>query len=301
MPEQVAAKVVLSLAVHGEAFLTELLNANCSETTAHTYRNRLRWFGEWLASTGIPLAAVTRDTVQQYLSDLRTQDYSPKSMRSQVSILKGFFSWLADEKELLPRNPLARLRSPKVPRRLPRILDETDALKLMAAAQTTRERVVLELLYGSGVRAAELLEIRLGDLNLAAADVLIKGKGGDEAMQPMSGAAVLAVQAWLPERAAIVARFQLPTDALLVGRQGPLRKSMLKNIVAGVAARAGIDKRVYPHLLRHCFATHLLNGGADLRAVQELMRHKNLATTQIYTHVSRERLKEVYRGAHPRA
>lgn len=290
----------LSLAVQSEEFLAELLNRGGQESTAKTYRDRLRYFADWLASTGLVLESVTRDTIQQYLSDLRVQGYSPKSMAHQVSVLRCFFSWLAEEKELLPKNPLARIKSPRVPRRLPRILDEASATKVLDAARTPREQVILELLYGSGVRSAELLGISLGDLFLDGARVLVRGKGGDEGLQPISPQAVEAIRRYLPERAEAVARFREKTDALLVGRQGPLKKSMLRKIVGEVAARTDVDRAVYPHLLRHCFATHLLNSGADLRAVQELLRHKHIGTTQIYTHVSQQRLEGAYRAAHPR-
>lgn len=286
-------------------------------------------------------ADVTRDTVHQFLSDKRAHGWDAKSCRSEVSALKGFYSWLADEVGLIAKNPLGSFRFMKVPKKLPRFLHETEAQKIADAARTPRERVILELLYGSGIRAAELLALKVDDLQLAGAEVLIMGKGEKERLQPISVRAVAAIRDWIPERARIMAEpglkyaqavalqaqgmsyraiaaamgvsvpvaFKHATrppaagkvEHLLIGRQGPLKKSMLREILVEVAKRTDVDRRVYPHLFRHSFATHLLNGGADLKAVQELMGHANLETTGIYTHVSRKRLREVYDRAHPRA
>lgn len=331
----------LSLAVEGERYLTELANHGREESTLQTYRHRLRWFGAWLSSIGVELEAVTRDTLHQYLSDLRMQGWAAKSLRDQVAVLRGFYSWLADEVGLIQKSPLARFRAIKVPKRLPRFLEEAEAAAIADAARTPRERVVLELLYGSGVRAAELLTLKLEDVHLDSLQVLVMGKGEKERLQPISGRAAAAIRDWLPERARILAepaekhemaaRLQAeglsfraiaramgvsvpvaykyaqrrppPAAApeLLVGRQGAICGSTLRAIVAEVAARTTVDRRVYPHLLRHSFATHLLNGGANLREVQELLGHEHLSTTQAYTHVAKGRLVEAYRKAHPRA
>ncbi len=257
-----------------------------------------------------------------------------------MSVLKGFFSWLADEISAIPKNPLARFRRIKVPKLLPRFLEVDEARKLMEATRTPRERVILELLYGSGIRAAELLGLTVDALLLDSGLVRIMGKGSKERLQPLSSFAVAALREWLPARAEALAgaarvhaealRLKTEgksireigaalgvsgptafkyvsrpapkkTDALFPGRQGPLKKSMLRKIVTDVAGRTDVDRRVYPHLLRHSFATHLLNDGADLRSVQELLGHANLATTQIYTHVSRARLVDVYKRCHPRS
>jgi site-specific recombinase XerD len=331
----------LSLAVEGEKYLTELANLGRERSTLKTYRDRLRWFEEWLVAVEIGWAEVTRETVHQFLSDKREQGWDPRSLRAQVSVLKGFYGWLVDAVELLPKNPLASFKGMKVPKRLPRVLHETEAAKVTDAGRTPRERVILELLYGSGIRAGELLALKVEDLQLASAEVMIMGKGDVERLQPISARAVAAIRDWLPERARILAEplekhrqavalqaqgmsFRAIAAAmgvsvpvafkyvkrpppvgkvaeLLIGRQGPLKNSMLREILVEVAQRTDVDRRVYPHLFRHSFATHLLNGGADLRAVQELMGHANLGTTQIYTHVSRKRLREVYDRAHPRA
>lgn len=296
-----ADQVSLSIAIHGEQFLTELLNHGRSAGTATAYRHRLRYFNDWRVSTGIPLEAVSRGTVEQWISDQRERGLAAKNIQSSVGAVRCFYSWLTDH-DFLPKNPLARLGAIKVPRKVPKILPKVAVEALLAAVKTSRERVILELLYGSGLRAAELLGIRLEDVDLDASHVLIRGKGDKERVQPINSTTINAVRAWLPERKAILATGGRTGErSLLVSRKGPLRKSMLRVIIKTIAARAGIDSRVYVHQLRHCFATHLLDGGADLRVVQELMGHGSIATTQLYTQVSIERLRSAYGSAHPRA
>ena len=331
---------VLSQRALIEEYLSEIANQGASASTIKAYDDRLRYWSDWLSSTGISLEAVSRDTVQQYLSDMRLGGLSPKYINARFSVLRGFFGWLVDVKDLLQRDPTRRIKAPKVPRRLPRFLTEAEAETLMSAALPGREAVACELLYGSGIRAAELVALNLDDLYLSSSEILVRSKGGDEDLQPISTKAREVIEAWLPMRAAALnegngkagkakelraagksfreiaaamgvsvpvafkwASRDAAADerALLVGRQGRLSASTLRTLLLAVAKRAGLDRRVYPHLLRHSFATHLLNGGANLREVQELLRHERLETTQIYTHVSRKGIKEAYRRAHPRA
>lgn len=294
-----------SLSVCIEHYLTELLNAGAEEMTVWTYTNRLRWFSEWLTSTGIPLEAVTHDTIQQWISDQRVRlnprtkkALSKKYIHDNVGAVKVFFKWLV-AMDVIPKDPFALVRPIKVPDKLPEILDVKDVLRLIDGAQGNKERVVLELLYGSGVRKSELLGIDLDDLR--GSKVLIRGKGGRERLQPMSPQTVEAIQAWLPERAEILARGKhKDIRALLVTRKGRMQRQTVLNLVHAVAERVGIDRRVYPHLFRHCFATHLLDGGAKLEEVQELLDHREISTTRIYTRVSRERIQRAYESAHPR-
>lgn len=292
----------LTVAAWAEAYLTELLNHGREESTAKAYRDRLGWFGEWLAAVDVRLEEVTRDTVEQWISDMRARGISPKHRANCVGAVRCFFSWLADERGALPRNPLARFRPMKIPKKLPQVLEVSDVLRLIDAARTPRERVIVELFYGSGIRKAELLGLDLPDVDLAGERVLIRGKGGRERYQPISPQAAAAIREWLPLRAEILQRRKRGRlDALLVTREGRIGRQTILNTVHQLAERAGLDRRVYPHLLRHCFATHLLNGGANLRQVQELMGHARLGTTEIYTHVARGEAEGAYRRAHPRA
>lgn len=288
----------LSVAIHGEQYLTELLNHGRQPSTIKTYRDRLKWFEEWRVSIGVPLSEITRDTVEQWISDMRTQGYSPKHVRENVGVLRWFFAWLED-REFLPRDPLRRMMPVKVPKRLPQILDVQVILALVAAASTTRERAIFELLYGAGLRRSELLGVDLEHLNLPGLNILIRGKGDKERLQPITQAAAGAIEGYLAERG------PSPETALLLATGGTrkgkrLGRTGLTSIIKGVAIRAGIHRRVYAHLFRHCYATHLLAGGARLEEVQELMGHENISTTRIYTHLSTARLADVVKRAHPR-
>lgn len=324
-----------------EEFLTEVANQGASASTVKAYDDRLRYWIDWLSAVGIPLLDVTRATIQQHLSDLRAGGAAPKYIYTRFSAIRCLYGWLVDVKEVMAKDPTRRIKAPKVPRRLPRFLTEPEAQLLTNAAQPGREAVAAELLYGSGFRASELVGINLEDLYLDSSEILVRSKGGDEDLQPISWRAVQAIRAWLPMREALLSEgrrkhelgvqlraagksyraiaaemgVSIPVaykwtnsppaetkqNALLIGREGRLSTSTLRSMLVEIAARTPIDKRVYPHLLRHSFATHLLNGGADLRAVQELLRHEQISTSQIYTHVSKVRLKEVYRQTHPRA
>ncbi len=313
-----------------ERWLDELLAHGRQPHTEATYRYRLRSFWNWLSSLGLGVEDLTRATIEQYLSDARVQGQDAATRRENLGVVRRFLAWL-EETGLIDRNPARGVRTVKVPRRLPRVLSPEEVERLIEAASDLRERVVLELLYGSGLRLSELLALEVGDIDLARAEAVIRGKGGHERLQPISAQAVEAIRAWLPERerllgnprheearqlaregmslGEIARRFSVsktvvwrwvrrpgraPTDALIVGRQGPLRKSRVQDLVYQAASRAGLPKRVYPHLLRHSFATHLLERGADLRAVQELLGHASITTTQRYTHIARGRLREVY-------
>lgn len=291
----------LSVCTEGEQYLAELLNHGVRELSVRTYRHRLKKFGEWLAGAGLSIEQVDRDILERWFTEQRETGLSPKTRRDNRSVAIGFFDWLVD-RGALPANPVARIRPIKVPRKLPEILQESEVIRMLEVVKTGRERVIGELLYGSGLRRAEILGIEIEDLHLAAAEVLIRGKGGKERMQPISSEGVDAVRAWMPERARILEKNgQGELRQLLVTCQGVMSPQTVVNVVKALAARAGLGRRVYPHLMRHCFATHLLNRGLDLRQVQELMDHANVATTQIYTHISRPDLKAAYVAAHPRS
>jgi integrase/recombinase XerC len=292
----------LSIAVHGEQYLSELLNHGKSQATAKTYRDRLRWFGEWLRSLGCGLAAVSRGLVEQWMSDMRTRGLAPATIKENVGAVRGFFVWLADV-ELIPKNPLVRLRPVKIPKKLPKVMQPAAVESIINAARTPLERAVLELLYGAGLRNAEVRGLQLEDLDLAAPRIIIRGKGDKERLVPLGAAAATALEAWLPQRDAILTAITRPDErALFVSKQGAYRSPQsIRDVVSRVAKRAGFTGRIYPHLFRHSYATHLLDGGADLRAVQELLGHESIRTTQGYTHVSTERLRAAVAAAHPRA
>lgn len=301
----------LSVRVDGERYLRELASHGLRPATIKTYRYHLKWFGLWLAAKKIALGQVTKEVAERWLEHMTERELEPKSRRDSRSVLRGYFAWLVDQRRIR-RSPFAAVRPIKVPRKLPGFLQLPDALKIVGAAAAEVERVILELGYGSGLRRSEMTGIELEDLHLESTEIRIRGKGGTERMAPICPQAVQAIRDWLPVRAEILQRQKdgrayAPravygeTRALLVTREGAMCGQTLVNHVKKVAARAGIDWSVYPHLFRHSFATHMLNNGEDLRRVQELLGHARLSTTQVYTHVATEDVREAYYHSNPRA
>ncbi|HEV3026289.1 MAG TPA: tyrosine-type recombinase/integrase [Planctomycetota bacterium] len=284
-----------------ESYLDELLNHGIRPGTVRTYRYRLGWFGDWMREAGVDYSRLTRGNVEAWLTETREGGLSPKSLRDNRSAVKAFYTWL-QEAGHANANPVASTRPVRVPRKLPQVLELHVILRLLEASRPGRERVVTELLYGSGVRRCELLALRLQDLRLEENEVVLEGKGGTERVQPITDLAVRAIKAWLPERAKLLeSSGRTHLENVLVTRQGAMCGQTVVDLVKAIAARAAIDTNVYPHLFRHCFATHLLKAGLNLRQVQELLGHARISTTEIYSHVARPELKEAYLAAHPRA
>ncbi len=301
----------LSVSIDGDRYLRELKSHGLSDATVRTYGYHLKWFGDWLGREKLALGKVKRAKVEDWLLAMNDQGLDAKTRRDSRSVLRCFFAWLVNRRTL-KENPCDGIRSIKIPRKLPNFLQIPDALRILEVAVKPRERVITELLYGSGLRRDEMVGLELKDLHLDACEARIRGKGGVERVQPISPQAVQAIREWLPERAKMIEKMKCgraysaravfgETTALLITREGPMSWSTLYDQVKVLAERAGIDRSVYPHLFRHSFATHLLNNGADLRNVQELLGHARLATTQVYTHVAIEDKKRVYMEAHPRA
>ena len=273
-----------------ERFLTYLrAGRNASPYTVKNYGNDIGQFLDYCRAQGVSsLAQVDRLLLREYLAELRS-----------------FGDFLVRE-GVLERNPFRAVGAPRVPERLPRYLTVAELEALLAVPDTStplglRDRAVVEVLYAAGLRVSELVGLDLAGVDLAQAQVRVVGKGSKERIGLLGRPAVKAVRAYLETgRPALLGR--QPTDALWLNHRGgrlTVRGVALMLEKAGISA--GIRTPVSPHLLRHSFATHLLDGGADLRVVQELLGHASLATTQIYTHVSQSRAREVYMRAHPRA
>ncbi len=279
-----------------DRFLTHLrVRRNLSANTAQAYDRDLRQFFSFL-KTGDP-GSVRRDDIRQFLGGLLQQGLDKRSAARKLSAVKAFFKHAARE-GLVAANPAAGLRSPRLDKKLPSFLSEAEAGGAAAAAAGTRhaarDRAVIELLYGSGLRSSELLGLRAGDVDLAGGTVKVTGKGGKQRIVPLTRPAAAALRCLAGGRA--------PDQAVFLGSQGgPLARRQLQRIVKLAIRAAGGRGKASPHVLRHTFATHLLERGADLKAVKELLGHASLSTTQIYTHVTVDRLKRVYRQAHPRA
>jgi integrase/recombinase XerD len=236
---------------------------------------------------------------------MRTAGRSPRSVARWLVAVRGFFEWLAQEGSI-PENPAARLEPPRFWKTLPKVLDGADVERLLSAPDPAeprgaRDAAMLEVLYATGLRASELVGLRLGDLRLDAGYLSCIGKGSKERVVPLGSAASAALSAYLASgREALLGGKR--SEAVFVGRAGsPLTRQGIWKLIKAYGRRAGIRASLSPHVVRHSFATHLLENGADLRAVQMLLGHADISTTQIYTHVNRERLKRLYRDFHPRA
>jgi integrase/recombinase XerC len=251
------------------------------------------------------LREVDKHIIRDYLSYLMQQGLVKASIARKLSAIRSFFRYLVRE-ELLSTNPIQETSSPKLDRRLPEFLTIDEIKRLLETPDLTtpqgqRDRALLELLYASGLRVSELVKLNLEQINLETREIRVWGKGSKERMVLMGKPAAEALTAYLNQgRPKLLGKKR--TSALLLNRYGErLTERSVQSILEEYANIIGIEKRVHPHMLRHTFATHLLDGGADLRVVQELLGHASLASTQIYTHVSKSQAKKVYLSAHPMA
>ena len=254
---------------------------------------------------GRGLVAAGQDDLLLALRRMRTAGRSPRSVARWLVAVRGFFGWLAQE-GMIDENPAARLEPPKVWKTLPKVLDGSDVSRLLAAPDRdeprgARDAAMLEVLYATGLRASELVGLRLRDLRLDAGYLSCVGKGSKERVVPLGAEAISALTAYLASgREALLGGKR--SDSVFVGRAGaPLTRQGFWKLIKAHGRRAGLRASLSPHVVRHSFATHLLENGADLRVVQMLLGHADISTTQIYTHVNRERLKRLYRDFHPRA
>jgi integrase/recombinase XerD len=284
-----------------EGFLA-LLAARRAPRTVDAYRRDLTAFGGWLAK---PVGAATTDDVERYLAELRAQGLAATTIARRIAALRSFFRHqvLLGFRE---DNPAAELELPRRRQKLPRTLSPAEAERLIDAAIGTtpralRDRALVELLYGGGLRVGEAVALTKADVDLEARLVRAVGKGNKERVVPIGRAAADAVRRYLSRGRPFLDARHRP-ELFLNARGGALTRAGVFLILRKLAGRAGLEPdRVHPHLLRHSFATHLLEGGADLRSVQEMLGHADLATTELYTHVSDRRRRELYFQAHPHA
>jgi site-specific recombinase XerD len=274
-----------------------------ADNTVVSYRSDIRLFRQWCRRGDIDdPVLVTRSTIRRYLAHLTTRQFARRTIARKTASVRRYYKWLVAH-GFADVDPTSGVSVPAGNGRLPRVLDGTDVAGLLDAEpdadeaewRRLRDDAVLEVLYGSGLRVSELCGLDVSSLVLAVGAATVWGKGGKERRVPLSEPAVRSLRKWLAIRADVVAEDQ--GDALFANERGKR--------LAPRDVRRIVDRRsptpTHPHALRHSFATHLLDGGADLRAVQELLGHSDVATTQRYTHVSRERLSAAYREAHPRA
>jgi tyrosine recombinase XerC len=295
---------------------------NASPRTVINYRAEIRQFAAFAEAKGVTeWVAVTPALLRQWLADLHSRGYVKASVARRVSELRAFYTYMRVH-GLVDVNPVQNILSPKLPQRLPRPLTREEIDLLFAAPdlstpQGQRDRAMLEMLYGGGLRVSELLALDTGDVSLGDGQVHVTGKGAKERIALIGDPAVEALRRYLAEGRTKLLEVAQQTggraradgkwlskrpSALFLNRFGQrLSVSMFTRTLSDYAEAAGIGHRVTPHMLRHSFATHLLDGGADLRSVQELLGHESASTTQIYTQVSQKQLRETVLKAHPRA
>ena len=247
-----------------------------------------------------------RQGILSYLLNLKERNYAATTAARKAAAAKSFFGFMMAEGRIKD-NPTLNISSPRVGKSLPKPISISQVMRLLeqpsklATPEAKRDRAILELLYASGMRVSELVSLNLDDINVEGGDVRCFGKGHKERIIPIAPRAALTVKRYLEEARPSLA-YSDAEQALFLNRRGDrLTRQGLWQILKGYAKAAGLDKEITPHTLRHSFATHMLNGGADLRSVQELLGHANISTTQIYTHLTTEHVRRVYEKAHPRA
>ena len=260
-----------------------------SENTLEAYRRDLTDFLEFC---GADIREIQRSHLNGYIRNLREKEYSSTSVMRKIASLRGFFKWLCAS-EICRTNPTLTLEQPKVPKRLPKVMTIQEIEAILNDNLNKIERVIVELLYGCGLRVSELVNLNINDFDLKAKYLQTTGKGSKDRIVPLGSKAITAIKNYLPERDYTIKKHRIDTKKLLVNEQGRvLTRQDVYNFIRGQGEK--IHKHISPHTLRHSFATHLLENGADLRIVQELLGHSDVATTQLYTHISKKRLKEVY-------
>ncbi|MGC9520411.1 MAG: site-specific tyrosine recombinase/integron integrase [Anaerolineae bacterium] len=287
-----------------DRYLHSLERDNASPYTVKNYGTDIAQFLDYCVDEGITtLDGLTRDHVRTYMADLNEDGYVRASIARRVFELRAFGDFLV-ERRAWENNLFRRIYAPRIPERLPRYLTLEEVKKLLAAPDVSepkglRDRAILEVLYATGVRVSELTALDLGDVSLRTGELRVVGKGNKERIVLIGRPAVSALHAYI-DRGRPEQLGEPVSQALFLNRfGGRLSSRSVDTIVRQSGIAAGIAETVTPHLLRHTFATHMLEGGADLRVVQELLGHENIATTQIYASVTQRRVREVYLRAHP--
>jgi integrase/recombinase XerC len=299
------------------------LEKHFSDYTVKSYGADLIQFGQFLSgdighngqqstpqSTGSTLdeRQINCDplTIREFLNYLYGQNYTKSTTARKLATLRSFYKFLI-RRDILKTNPLSTIRTPKQEKRLPKCLDLEQVQKLLDAPGdadllSSRDKAMLEVLYSSGIRVSELVELEMGDLDLQEGVLRVRGKGRKDRLTPIGSQAIKALQRYFELRATDIKSQGTHAARVFLNKHGEtLSTRSVRRKLDKYLQSAGLDPGISPHTLRHSFATHLLNNGADLRSVQELLGHQSLSTTQIYTHLTTQRMKEVYDSAHPRA
>jgi integrase/recombinase XerC len=288
-----------------EGFLRSLRERNVSPHTIKAYSGDLELFASYVGSRKFD--EIDHVTVRGFLSSLYEKGLGKTSVARMLAAVRSLYRWLAQE-GIVEQNPAALVSTPKLPKKLPRVPSVEEMNTVLdgnmpeIASFPERDRLMLELLYGCGIRNSELVGINIDDVRISAEAILIRGKGKKERYVPFGDAVKSALAIYLPARQLVLFEFRKNTPALLVNqRGGRLTTRSVGRIVKKIAVAKGLSADVHPHTLRHAFGTHMLEEGADLRAIQEMLGHERLSTTQRYTQLSMKHLIHVYDQTHPRA
>lgn len=281
-------------------FMDYLKEKNYSNYTIKSYEKDLDFFCDFLKKEKVDSTQADYNLLRKYMSVLYEQNYSKKTIARHISTLKSFYKYLV-KKHFIETNPMLLIKTPKLDKKLPKFLNYDDLEKILSTPDTTtflgkRDALILEILYSTGIRVSELVSIQIKDINFEDHTILILGKGSKERYVIFGKKALRKLNDYLE------ARKELKTPYLIVNRYGEaITDRGVRKMVDQVIKKAALSYKISPHTLRHTFATHMLDSGADIQIVRELLGHESLSTTQIYTHVTSESLKRIYDETHPRA
>lgn len=264
------------------------LEKGLAQNTIDAYRRDLYDFADDVDD----LDSVNRNSINFYIRNLKERKLAPTSITRKIASIRGFFKWITSM-GILDKNPASTIEQPKIPQRLPKVISIREIDEILHSGLSSVQLVIVELLYSCGLRVSELANLKLNDIDLSSKYVRCYGKGSKERIIPIGKKAIEALEKFYPEREFLIKKYNLNTKKLLVLETG--RIANRQDIYTFIHERGKlVHKNISPHTLRHSFATHLLENGADLRVVQELLGHSDVSTTQLYTHISKKRLKEVY-------
>jgi integrase/recombinase XerD len=286
------------------------LERGLSRNTLEAYRSDLQQFGEFLSLRGVDPLAVEPKDLRGFISQLangtgKRTAVAPATLQRKIACLRSFYRYLRRER-VLEADPTSELRAPRSRARLPKVLTRDEVAHLLAqprgsAPTVLRDRALLETMYACGLRASEAITLELSQLDLDGGILRARGKGSKERIVPIGSKAVQALRTYLEKGRPRLVGVRDEPRVFVNARGGKLSRQGLYKIVQRHARTAGLARRMSPHTLRHTFATHLLAGGCDLRSLQEMLGHADIGTTQVYTHLSADRLRDIYFNAHPRA
>ena len=264
-----------------------------SSNTIMAYRSDLYSLSDFLMEKNIEIYSdIQRIHLNLYIKNLYDKKYTPRSITREIASIKGFFKWLSIN-DYISHNPALAIEQPKLPKRLPKVLSIKEITDLLKENMSTLDTAVLELLYAAGLRVSELSDIQINNIDLNSKYIRCIGKGSKERIVPIGNKAISAIKNYIKDRDFFVKKYDLKTKYFFIKENG--KKLSRQDVYVFInSIGKNINKNISPHTIRHSFATHLLENGADLRVVQELLGHSDVSTTQLYTHISKKRLKEIY-------